>query len=354
MNGPSPISPGRTAAASTSRALLASVLLLLSACDPPRYELEEIDGGQSGDGANEGSDGQSKAPRHEDAAVADARGASERDAAAGPVDATGALPVWANELSGRYAAQVFMFGDNGVSFTAIKLRMLVDIEKSGERLALRTQLCESISTSHIGSVRVLAPEKLAVRNHRVLFAERTFATEALDVAQGFDPHQPAGCQSGEASAPALPEQRWLEAGRCQCTSDDLPKANDCRVRDSDGDGLPGYSLQLDGTSGVRDTKIYGISVDSSRFIDMERRDDGTLIGRFAGAFTALQHGTEPRTTADLSGPIRSCDPAAASAELAPLANHAEPPSGWDCEALRTRATELFKNLAPQTPTRCHR
>jgi hypothetical protein len=349
MNGPSPISPGRTAAVSTSLAAVACALIALSACDPPRYDVEDADSGPALPGDDDAS---------ERDAGSSTQGARDADSAASdggsPAEPSVTLPSWASAVEGRYAAQVFMFGDNGVSLTSIKLRMLVDVEKSGDRLTMRTLLCESIATSHIGAVRVIAPETLAPRGHRMLFAERTFATEALDVAQGFDPHRQPGCQNGEASAPASPGQRWIVGGRCQCASDDLPKASDCRVLDSDEDGLPGYSLQLDGASGVRDTKIYGISVDSSRFVDMERRDDGTLIGRYAGAFTALQYGTDPRSSADLSGPIRSCDPAAASAELTPLTNVPEPPAGWSCDTLRMRATELFKNLGPQSPTRCIR
>lgn len=403
MMGNSSNSRGTSLAAPVRRptgALFALLAVACVGCDEPRYEpvpamppddggppgaeggsarpAELPDGGgeagatDSGGGATNPNDSAppSTKPRPSDAAIASdaappidaappSDGATPGDGATTDGDARTpptTLPLWAAGLVGRYAVQAFMFGQNEVNITAIKLRMLADIERHGDRLTLRTQLCDSRSTSNIGAITVDKPESLPPRAHEVMLGEGWFTAQPVDLSQGYQKTAMPGCPPGGGTGPAQPMQGWLTDGICVCGPEVPPLQSDCRVVDPDGDELPGYTLSLKAAPGslFRDAKLWGVSADSSRFVRIEPGADGTLLGGYDGQLTTRHFGSNPRLSTEFTETILTCDTELATAEFTPLSAHTEPVGGWSCENVRAHAHELFKIRDRALPMACKR
>jgi hypothetical protein len=284
--------------------------------------------------------------------------ASRADAAAdggASSDAEVTLPSWAAELPGQYAVQAYSFTDDGTIVASYLQRWLAVFEEVSGGYELRTQHCEVLSTNVFGNIRVLAPEKMATRRHRVLFDGESFSTEPIDVAQGYEATPPPECvgKAGEL-VPKRTFQTWLVGPSCRCPGPSIPMRDDCRVLDPEPDGLPGYLLQVRTFNRLGDTDLYGVSADYSKFVKGERRASGSLFARLEMQITSQQYGCRPSGCTDLSGTQPTCSTEFSSAEFVPLEKRELPAGGWSCQTMLARTGELFVSVAPVPPSRCTR
>ena len=302
------------------------------------------DGGPRGDGSGIGGDAQST-----DAGDASMPSEMPDDAGRGTV-----LPSWAEQLVGSYAVRSFAFADDGANVTQSEALMIAEIRRDDDVLTLVTQSCKVVAINAIATIHVEKPETLARRRHRMLVDGEVFSTEPIEVAEGYEANAIPDCAGklGQ-SIPKRPEQDWL-ATSCTCSADLIPKQDDCRVLDPDGDMRPGYTMFFRTASGLTELRIWGVQANYARFVQMARRADGSLAGRLDAKSGALQYDCSASSCADLSGPTPWCSSELSSVEFVPFAGRPAPTGGWSCEAVRAREGELFPTLPPQVPARCGR
>jgi hypothetical protein len=75
-----------------------------------------------------------------------------------------------------------------------------------------------------------------------------FSTLGGQAALGFDGETRADCAPGRRVA-SQPEQPWNTDKLCDCPNNASPPvmASDCRITDPDGDGQPGFAVELHGS-----------------------------------------------------------------------------------------------------------
>jgi hypothetical protein len=277
------------------------------------------------------------------------------DAAVQTDAAVSTLPSWAEQMVGKYGVQMFAFSDDGNTISQSSGLLIADVARRGAQLEMVTQVCKNVATTYLASITVEQPELWERRRHRMLFSGDTFETDPIDVAEGYEPLPPPDCENkAEMLIPKRAHQKWLGSS-CRCGVELIPRADDCRVLDPDGDMLPGFSMRFVTTSGLTELKIYGAQANFSRFVQGRRRGDGALEARLEGKSGALQYGCRPNNCADLSGPTPWCGSEVSSVYFTRLAGHMEPEGGWTCTAITTRQAELFPVLPPPPPSpRCPR
>lgn len=283
-------------------------------------------------------------------------GDAGKDAVLAPEAGPSALAPasWAPELVGQYAVEVFNFIDQSGTFAIGHQRLLATVEARGGEYELTTQLCLLTWIDPLTSLRVARPERLPPRRHRVLVGADSFSTEPIDTAVGFELAAPAACADNPGkSIPAPVARSWTSATSCECPGERLPRVDDCRVRDSDGDDLPGYTI-VGQVTGLSASDVYGVMDSRSRFVNGRPRAEGGFVAQEEGRETWLQYGCRPSGCLELSGTVTTCAPEASRAVFVPLAGRPRPSGGWTCGAISDRAAELFVEPALPVPSRCSR
>jgi hypothetical protein len=169
--------------------------------------------------------------------------------------------AWAHRLEGSYVLRYRSFAREqtlgGLAVVASVQHWLATIalDDRGE-VTLTTKLCEDRGELTIpvakAFVRTSRPETQAPRTFRLLYEGGSFRTEGAPSWVGYQEAAPDGCAPGR-KLPRRSDQPWLRS-ECDCPSSDLPPTSltDCRLSDSDGDGQPGYTLELSGFVQGRD------------------------------------------------------------------------------------------------------
>jgi hypothetical protein len=227
----------------------------------------ELDGTTSAGGAMDSALGEATDAAGSDAAVSlpalmDATSLAESGAASdatldgpsGPAVADAGLPAWAEPLIGSYARRSVTFSYDELlkprpGNTRNVEYSILTIAKRDAELELSIQLCEynvSVEGSATAPLFFKHPSRIPpLKGKIVLGASSTFESEPMVHHLGFDPARGSTC-GASGRRERYPEQSWITGSTCQCLSSVMPGSiNDCRVTDTDADGLPGLTLRND-------------------------------------------------------------------------------------------------------------
>jgi hypothetical protein len=260
-------------------------------------------------------------------------------------------PTWAAMLPGHYAVRVALFTEDQRVMIRWNELAYVDIQPAGDQLeALVTPCSENAETASGLSSGGRGVSTLATRRHRVNITSNSFSLVPIDVAIGYDDAQPAACdgQVGKAVT-KRPVQTWIRGDTCQCTVEEVPAVDDCRVSDPDQDNRPGYTTKSQTVTGS--STEWGVTEDRSSYVSGQ-------VGE-AGAHTALYQVDEQGALYGCEGAL--CNVPSVSVDCAVEYNHvqfalldrlATPSGGWGCAAVVERVSSLFPASAPAFPGRC--
>jgi hypothetical protein len=260
-------------------------------------------------------------------------------------------PAWVAMLPGHYAVRAALFTEDQRVVIRWNELAYVDIQRAGDQLeALVTPCSERAETASGLSSGGRGVSTLATRRHRVNITSNNFSLVPIEVAIGYDDAQPAACD-GQVGKTVMkrPLQTWIRGDVCQCTVEEPPAADDCRVNDPDGDNRPGYTTKLQTVTGA--ATVWGVTEDRSSYVNGQ-------VGE-AGAHTALYQLNEQGAEYGCEGAL--CDAPTNSIDCAVEYNHAQfalldrlatPPGGWGCAAVVERVSTLFPAAAPAFPRTC--
>ncbi len=354
------------------RALLPlAVATVLGACTEPRYRdddsadaaesAEVADTGATESSGGRGSDGGTQRRAEAGASEVDVRepdgsGPAGADATADPPSDAGppadaedpspGFPDWAPQLRGEFALRIFNFAqDEDVVASGVQT-LFAKIEKDGTDYQMTALLCAYTVDSTLTHVRVAHPTGLPPRRYSVAFRSDSFAMDPLDTTLGYVAEAPPECNDRQGQAVTMPSGET-----CRCGVDVLPQADDCRVIDSDGDGVAGYTLIGQALS-FGESEVYGVTSSRSKIVRGQGLGSG-FVARIETLETFLQHGCRPSFCLELGGMSPACASEQSRVDFIPLAGRPAPTSGsWDCNAVLDRAGELFTELPPAAPASC--
>ena len=288
------------------QALTLSCALGLLACTEPQYgnpdaALHPVDPGPDGripgllgpdgrvapgpDVDPSQPDGGTDVPSNDDAGPLDDAGLFGMDQPPKPGQLA---PEWSVSLQGDYVTRQVLFSRETTIGTQSSHEILSSVqiaydERTGET-TLRLHMCRDHVNLFVGqSGSVKHPTDYPTRFLLLKYAQGEFHTESMKPDfVGYSELPPAGCTPGK-KLPRTPTQAWL-SDTCDCPANiqDLPEStSDCRVIDSDNDGKPGFTIQLNGTVNTND---YVVSRDFSQMVH------GTIAanGRHRAAYLVNQ------------------------------------------------------------------
>lgn len=278
----------------------------------------------------------------------------------GQVELASSIPSWATPLLGRYAARTYSFAqDDFAALTRVREFTLIDIvelEKgsASAHVELQLHLCDSFAEGTAGNIVVNRPDLTSVRNHRVLFGDQSWATQAAATTDGFTRQLPQRCQ-GKAGTMVDkdPAQSWIAGSKCRCPAsfDAVPTKDDCRVIDQDQDGNVGSTLHFHPlVFGLGDSDLFVGTINQTTFVN------GTVgsAGRHGAQLSVDQFGYQfdcsPAGCADISKTPAACPPALNKAEFVRLGDAGD--ASFDCADVLERAPELFPTALPGYPDKC--
>jgi hypothetical protein len=163
--------------------------------------------------------------------------------------------LWKRQLEGSYVLRYRSYAREqtlgGLAVVASVQHSLatIAVDDAGS-VTLTTRLCDDRGELTVPVaktfIRAANPTSQPPRTFRLLYEDGTFRTEGEPSFVGYNEAVPAGCNAG-GKLPPRSDQPWIRT-QCDCPSSDLPPTSpsDCRLTDSDGDGHPGYTLQLSG------------------------------------------------------------------------------------------------------------
>jgi hypothetical protein len=255
------------------------------------------------------------------------------DCAAGCADASAVATNPRELLLGRYAAVArFRAYDTPRELGSFveTIVALADFEPTaGEGVQLRWQVCShfhEISSLVLAPItgRVRSPERLPARVFDVAVAGDRFDTSADPLPIGYEELSADVCPPGTKQS--HPERSWLPDGQCSCpTTAGLPmRADDCRIVDTDRDGLPATTVDY---SGATQSVALVRSRDASQVIAGQIRSDRRHRATYAVTVDAYQLSCS-------SGPctrrsVQTCPAPASPVRFLPLEARADG-EPWSC------------------------
>jgi hypothetical protein len=261
---------------------------------------------------------------------------------------------WREQLRGTYAlrirnhSRVVLLDNVAGLLNEVIWRGDVTVGAGG-KVVLTTSVCRdhtTIGASILGesSADLVKPAALAGRTLELLYEEGRFRTVGEAVEHGFRGDALPECAAGK-SIPRRPEQVWLR-DTCTCPGVTLPtSADDCRVTDPDGDGRPGYTVQVSGAFRGEDwiRNRDGSSFTEGR-LDPQKRHRARYTRRYEFYQLGCMYPPCARSAPE------PCPGVEDYVEFAPI----DP--GWSCDDVTRVADDgsLFPTASSGPPAQCSR
>jgi hypothetical protein len=271
-----------------------------------------------------------------------------------PVSST--LPDWAKPLLGRYAVRTDAFA---VSVLGPMLGghqiALADIVQVADGLEMRARVCGQRSSGLGTSVILRTPEAYPEMRRKVILEPgRRWSTEGIPLSTGFLREGVPACAGRVGQfVPKRPDQVWIRGSNCRCGAvTDVPRLDDCRVVDPDGDGKPGLAFDWEG--GANDGNVGHVATTQRGHIVGGVVDPGgNHFGSFYNDEVSYQLQCEPNAC-DVSVASRPCSPEYNAVQLVRLPAPPVGQSEWTCATLRAAENRLFPRPSPALPRTCSR
>ncbi|MET0340093.1 MAG: DUF4360 domain-containing protein [Polyangiales bacterium] len=263
----------------------------------------------------------------------------------------------AARLAGRYAMRsvAYSFGSSG-SRGSLKELQLVDIAEGPRGLEMRSTLCFQ-ETKSLGFSFVMGnPDAYPPLTRDIKIDGDRWYTEGGPFSSGYERDGVAACRGRAGQyVQKQPQQRWISNGSCRCPTSPatIPRADDCRVNDPDGDGNAGLAYRWYGPGGTFDYTSHLVTVQRSHLRAGTIADDGRHTAELRYdemGYEMSCEGALCRAGSNLS--FQPCVSRHNPAQLVPLP---DPPAGqprWTCSALRSAEARVFQRALPPAPTRC--
>ena len=190
-------------------------------------------------------------------------------------------------LLGKYAIRAQFYGHERATQGVLthEILLLGEIVHDAERdvLQLDHQVCADrgeviYAQGPTVSARALYPERLPRRRLDVIHDDTSFHTEGPPVLFGYEAAPPAACRPGRQIP--RPEPVPWGGATCTCPLSDVPptSASDCRVVDADGDGEPGFTVQVSGPVQANTSlRLKDMTQIARGKIDSRRRHTGDFV-----------------------------------------------------------------------------
>lgn len=269
------------------------------------------------------------------------------------VDAGATDPAAA--LLGRYAMRVQTFWQTGERTRPVRELYLAEFVRAGADIELRTRVCSQEAVTSLTSLAIVSPEAVPTFRRKVTLEGATWRTDAEPVGVGYLRSGVPSCAGrADQSVEKDSAQRWIRGSTCRCprSPSTVPKFDDCRVVDLDGDGQPGVTYELQSGSRVLWNEYFAGVVRSHPV-------RGTIDAR--GAHGAQWEIDEVPYKLGCSASlcetaiVNTDQPCASSTNRAEFVPLREPPVGqpeWSCATLRSSQSRLFPQPLLSAPARC--
>lgn len=266
------------------------------------------------------------------------------------------LPSWAGPLLGRYAARTHAFAvhQNGTMMFGHQLA-LVDFVQVGNGVEMRSRVCDQVAGSRAGTVTLKTPEAYPEVRREVSYANGRFSTSPNPLPTGFLREGVSECRGREGQYVAKrPEQRWIAGSSCRCPRNqyDVPRADDCRMTDPDGDGNPGlaYGRGNPFLGGSFEVSSHMVTVTRSHLLNGLIDPNGNHQAQYRSDEMAYE-------IQCASGPCpepRPADPCTPNYNATKFVRLGAAPSGgeWTCALVRASESRFFSEPRAPTPSRC--